>query len=235
MPFCDSEDLFGKVERRITSGLGGFPEPEAFNHLSQLVEGLAGMHACGVAHHDFSLENVMVDGAVGCIIIDFGMCIRLPLRRVAGQPPVPLRPSNQWPCNCGKLLYKAPENMRPRASFDAFKADVWAVGVCFFLLLVGLPPWESTIGPVPTDQRYVVIARDRDVRRLLDLWRCWCRGYPARGLTSYFPPTAQHINLSDSCLDLLQGMLTEDPALRYDLEAVRNHPWVLAQGAIEEL
>ena len=129
MPFCGGGDLFGAVEARVTAGLSAMGEPSAFRYASQIAEGLSAMHALGLAHHDVSLENVMLTstapGARGgdAVVIDFGMVVKVPLKptpeargeqRVPYRAPVMLRPALSWPCKCGKMLYMAPELLEAR-------------------------------------------------------------------------------------------------------------------------
>ena len=71
LPFCPNGDLFGAVERD-----GGLQEAMAATYMGQIVKGLEHLHDMGLAHHDMSLENLMVDDAKNAIIIDFGMAVK---------------------------------------------------------------------------------------------------------------------------------------------------------------
>ena len=224
LPYCPHGDLFGIVERH-----GGLAERAAFVYMEQTVTGLERLHAMGLMHHDMSLENMMLDADRCAVVIDFGMAVKTRPRYAAAgnassarsphQSPnyraVPLRPSNGWPCRCGKRLYMAPElygegdTQPPRQSFDAFAADVWACGIILFLLLTGMPPWDANTGPSPRDARYCYV-RDG---RLADLLRNW------------------NINLSQHAPDLLQKLLTADPRRRITLPELRQHPWWRAMTA----
>ena len=236
MPLCPHGDLFGVVEAQ-----GALPERTAATYMGQIVAGLERLHALGLAHHDMSLENLLLDSERRAIIIDFGMAVKtyptftrfLPERRAAATthavgaagpfpppPPgherdehannagpsyfaVPISPHKGWPCRCGKLLYMAPELFEAREPFDAFAADVWALGIILFLLLTGMPPWDAASGPTPTDMRYVYV-RDG---RLDELLRTW------------------NITLSAHAPDLLQKLLTADPRNRLTLPQLKAHPW----------
>jgi serine/threonine protein kinase len=161
----------------------------------------------GVCHRDLSLENVLVDEYKTSVVIDFGMCLRVPfddgqtggisdvsagtLRRLIS----PLVP-------CGKPNYISPEVLRSQEPFDGFAIDIWASAVILFIMLVGLPPWEFAR---PEDPRYMLVVRG-GLERML---RNWNRP------------------ISPMAADLLQRMLKEDPRDRLSLCEVKDHPWVV--------
>ena len=43
-----------------------------------MMQGLLHLQRMGVSHRDISLENVLIDQLSNLVIIDFGMCLRLP-------------------------------------------------------------------------------------------------------------------------------------------------------------
>jgi serine/threonine protein kinase len=160
----------------------------------------------GVCHRDMSLENILVDEYTTSVVIDLGMCLRVPyddgggevsdvscggLRRLI-QPLIP----------CGKPNYISPEILSSEEPFDGFAIDLWATGVILFIMLVGLPPWE--------------FARAEDPR-----YRMVTKGRLAHMLNSWQRP------ISPLAADLLQKMLMEDPRQRLSLTEVKDHPWVL--------
>ncbi|GAX14927.1 hypothetical protein FisN_12Lh371 [Fistulifera solaris] len=205
MPFCSSGDLFGFVQQA-----GRFPEPMARYWFMQILEGLTHLQKKGVCHRDMSLENILVDEYRTAVVIDLGMCLRVPyddgetggvadvsagtLRRLIN----PLIP-------CGKPNYISPEVLKSEVPFDGFAIDLWATAVMLFIMLVGLPPWE--------------FAREEDPR-----FRMVARGGLERMLRSW------NREISPLAADLLQKMLREDPRQRLSLEEVKVHPWVLYEG-----
>ena len=89
-----------------------------------------------------SLENILVDEYKTSVVIDLGMCLRVPyasddgevsdatcgnLRRLI-KPLIP----------CGKPNYISPEILKSEEAFDGFAIDLWASGVILFIMLVGL-------------------------------------------------------------------------------------------------
>jgi Protein kinase domain len=79
MPYCRDGDLFGIVVQYAeeSGGDAGMPEPVARHWFRQIMRGLHHLQLQGVCHRDLSLENVLVHADV-CMIIDFGMCLRVP-------------------------------------------------------------------------------------------------------------------------------------------------------------
>lgn len=79
MPYCRDGDLFGIVVQYAEESGGeiGMPEPVARHWFRQILWGLHHLQTQGVCHRDLSLENILVDGDK-CMIIDFGMCLRVP-------------------------------------------------------------------------------------------------------------------------------------------------------------
>jgi serine/threonine protein kinase len=230
MPFCSSGDLFSFVQQA-----GKFPEPMARYWFRQILEvikrcslyrrhsvycfestytihlrrlqGLSHLQKMGVCHRDMSLENILVDEYKTSVVIDLGMCLKVPyddgetggvadvsagtLRRLV----TPLIP-------CGKPNYISPEVLKSQEPFDGFAIDLWASAVILFIMLVGLPPWE--------------FAREEDPR-----YRMVVRGGLERMLRSWQRP------VSPLAADLLQKMLREDPRERLSLCEIKDHPWVV--------
>lgn len=147
----------------------------------------------------------MVDEYRRSVVIDLGMCLRVPyddgdtvtdvsagtLRRLI-RPLIP----------CGKPNYISPEILRSEEPFDGFAVDLWATGVILFIMLVGLPPWEFAR---MEDPRYRMVVRGG----LEQMLRSWNRA------------------ISPQAADLLQKMLREDPRQRLSLIEIRDHPWVI--------
>lgn len=200
---CLEDEMFNVVEAH-----GRFSEAETFLYLEQILDGLEVLHSLGLAHHDMSLENLMLDAQGKCVIIDLGMVVKVPLR--ANGLPIKISPSRDWPGRCGKMLYLAPEILNPVVSFDPLALDMWAVGVMMFVLLTGVPPWDVETGPSPADQRFALVQNGR----LIDLLTAW-----------------NFTDLSASCVDLMQSFLRADPNTRFTIAQARNHVWYTTMHA----
>ena len=162
----------------------------------------------GVCHRDMSLENILVDEYSTSIVIDLGMCLRVPFAaddddgQVTDVSSGNLRLLMKPMTPCGKPNYISPEVIRSEGPFDGFAIDLWATGVILFIMLVGLPPWE--------------FAREEDPR-----YRMIISGGLARMLRSW------DRQVSEPAADLLQKMLNRNPSDRLSLCEVKDHPWVV--------
>jgi len=205
-PYCTGGEMFDVLLERQS-----FSEPESRYLLRSILNGLESLQRVGLCHRDISLENILVDNE-RTFVIDMGMCLRVPFfdneegdtdmlgnvdyrdrgaQRclISGKPP------------CGKPYYMSPE-VYSEKPFDGYAIDMWAVGVCLFMMLTGQNPWER---PTPTDNAF----------------RYMSSGSVAEILTNHW-----HITLSADAMDLLQRMLFENPHERLSLQQVRAHPWM---------
>ena len=210
MRFCDNGDLFQLLQDRqnrpdhLTPGLS---EGEARFWFRQLMKGVAFLHSKGICHRDLSPENVMIDGLEG-LIIDLGMCLRVPyldpqhvdrvtdVRESRGRTPrCVFRP--QGPC--GKLPYMSPEIYSNRHPFDGAAADVWTSGTILFCMITGNRSYQR---PHLSDPQFYWMSQG--LRQLLNDW---------------------NVTMSETGIQLLEGMLQPNPRLRLTLEEVSQHAW----------
>ena len=182
------------------------------------LQGLSHLYQNGVCHRDISLENILVDRYERSLVIDFGMCLRVPYDGVEGVTgPVAdasfgtLRRLISPLGACGKPCYIAPEILASQDPFDGFAIDLWAAGVVLFMMLVGHPPWSTAW---ILDGRFRMIAHEGRLTQVLEVMNC---------------------PLSPSVTDLLQRMLRHDPRDRLSLSSVSNHEWVLAGEPVGNL
>ena len=210
MRFCDNGDLFQLLQDRqnrpdhLTPGLS---EGEARFWFRQLMKGVAFLHSKGICHRDLSPENVMIDGLEG-LIIDLGMCLRVPyldpqhvdrvtdVRESRGRTPrCVFRP--QGPC--GKLPYMSPEIYSNRHPFDGAAADVWTSGTILFCMITGNRSYQR---PHLSDPQFYWMSQG--LRQLLNDW---------------------NVTLSETGIQMLEGMLHTNPRLRLTLDEVVHHAW----------
>jgi eukaryotic-like serine/threonine-protein kinase len=85
-----------------------------------------------LVHRDVTPRNVMISRSGLVKLLDFGIAV--PVGQVGASP-------------MGTLRYMAPEQVL-NLPLDA-RADLYAVGVVLFQLIVGRPPFEERPGPVP--------------------------------------------------------------------------------------
>jgi eukaryotic-like serine/threonine-protein kinase len=122
----------GKAPRGIDGG--ALPRDTTLDILLELCDVLEAAHAAGVVHGDLKVDNVFVldqPGACGrrTKLLDWGIA------RIAGEED-PLRG-----IIAGTLTYVAPEQIRCDEITPA--ADVYALGVLGYRLLLGEPPFSA--------------------------------------------------------------------------------------------
>jgi len=129
MPYCDGGELFDYVAES-----GALSEDVARQLFTQFLSGLDYLQQMGICHRDLSLENILISGGNHCVIIDLGMCLRLP--RGEDGSYMLVRPQG----TCGKRNYISPEIVANTQPFHGFAVDMWATGVILFIMLTGVPP-----------------------------------------------------------------------------------------------
>jgi serine/threonine-protein kinase len=133
-PYLAMERLSGRsLGARLDDG--ALPRDEALAVLIELCDVLAAAHAAGVTHRDLKLDNVVLldepgPGGRRVKLLDWGMA------RVAGEED-PLRG-----LIAGTLTYVAPEQVRGDDITPA--ADLYALSVLAYQLLLGEPPFASS-------------------------------------------------------------------------------------------
>jgi len=110
----------------------GFDETVTRTYLTQLISALGAMHDLGICHRDIKPQNTLLDSNYNVKICDFGLS-----KETDG--------ASLMTTTLGTRPFQAPE-MIMRRDYD-FGVDVFALGVCYFLMLTGgVPPFkEATV------------------------------------------------------------------------------------------
>jgi len=117
-PYYPSGDLYNIVEKG-----GKFAEEDAKPLILQVIRGLQHVHERGLAHRDVKLENIFIDQNCNLVLGDFGFA----------------REEENLRTELGTAGYMAPEIVG--SGFYTKKVDIFAVGVIYFILLAGFPPF----------------------------------------------------------------------------------------------
>ncbi|KAH8094421.1 hypothetical protein JL720_4422 [Aureococcus anophagefferens] len=165
-----SELLRGKDVFERTIELTSFPERLGRRLVANILEPLAYLHRSGIAHLDLKPENILLvshRSDVAVKLVDFGNA-----RRVSGRSLVE---------PCGTPAYCAPEIVFRRGY--GVEADMWALGVCVFMILGGY--WGGWDG-ISDDARGLIRALldpDPDARLAADqaLRHAWFAPAALRG------------------------------------------------------
>mmetsp|Transcript_13947 Transcript_13947/g.32822 ORF Transcript_13947/g.32822 Transcript_13947/m.32822 type:complete len:875 (-) Transcript_13947:248-2872(-) len=115
------------------------PLPLCKNLMAQILSGMEAVHLEGIAHRDLKPSNVMIqqrEGQLRVVIIDFGLS-KGTLNHdhtitMAGQVQ-------------GTPSYMSPEQIRGMAATHsmALAADVWAMGILFYMMIEGRHPFSA--------------------------------------------------------------------------------------------
>merc|ERR1719223_641047 len=111
----------------------------------------------------------------------------------------------------GKMYYMSPEIYHNK-KFDGHAIDVWSAGVAFFIMLTGMPPWESA----SFNDGQFRNATEGNLSRMLDRFNA---------INSRSTGIAQPI-VSHYAKDLLQSMFYLEPKNRLSLDQVLAHEWM---------
>jgi tetratricopeptide (TPR) repeat protein len=133
--FLTMELLEGPTLQEVLSAQGPLEPAEALEIARQLCAGLAEAHRAGVLHKDLKTANVIVtetpDGRRRAVITDFGL---------AGEP------AAEGGELAGTPRYMAPELWRGVSASKA--SDIYALGVIFYEMVTGAPPFGDEASEV---------------------------------------------------------------------------------------
>jgi len=186
-------------------------EEESRTLFSQMLRGVEQMHARGVAHRDLKLENAVLDDRGEVRWIDFGLAHVFP-RCAYGHDEYEVTPLTE---PVGSRPYMAPEvaelyQHRDAAAYDAFAADVWALGVCLFGMLHAFFPVSCADESEPA---FAVL--------------CAAQRAGLSGVHALCAHYGRECTLSPAAAALIDGLLSVDPLRRPSAHAARHCDWLV--------
>jgi serine/threonine protein kinase len=195
------------------------------------MQGLEHLQNAGICHRDMSLENLLVHES-GALIIDLGMCLRIPFQ---GDPQktattanlsstfgnmdmnsvgdAPKLDESNLACRSRPRMLIKPQGtcgkwiyMSPEIYKNRQPFDGYAVDMwaAGVILFLMLTGFPPWERACQTDERFKYMTA----------------GYLVQMLTEW------EIGISSDAMDLLQRMLFLDPKDRLSLDQVRAHPWM---------
>lgn len=181
LELCTNQTLNELVRRRKK-----LTELEVQCYMAQLIEGLKYLQAHRVIHRDLKLGNLFLTEKMELKIGDFGLATKLEFD------------GERKRTICGTPNYIAPEVLESKQG-HSYEVDVWSLGVIFYTLLIGKPPFET-----------------QDVKTT----------YRRIKMNMYTFPESSAI--SDSAKNLIQQILCSDPKKRPGYADIMNHPFFAA-------
>jgi tetratricopeptide (TPR) repeat protein len=125
MEFIEGEDVAQILTRRSK-----LPAPEAGAIIAQVARGLEAAHHEGVVHRDLKPQNIMIDGTGKASVMDFGIARSMDASNMTRTGAL-----------VGTPTYMSPEQAQGQ-KVDA-RSDLYTLGIIFYELLTGTPPFEA--------------------------------------------------------------------------------------------
>ena len=186
MPYCDRGPI-------VTLSKEGKCEPldvdVARGYMRQITAGLAYLHTRHVAHMDIKPDNILLNASQRCCLSDFGTSEFFDdgnsmQRGLRGTP-----------------AFASPEAIASDV-FNPFQADIWSLGVTFYVMLFGEQPFKGcTLAELMKSITQDEVSYDA------------------------FPDDDY-----EDAIDLLALMLNRNAVSRPSAMAIRNHPFLAPRG-----
>jgi len=194
------------------------PQPLSDDHtqyfLYQILRGLKHMHSAHVLHRDLKPSNLLLNSDCLLKICDFGLA-RVEEQTTAGFMTEYV--ATRW--------YRAPEVILSWKQYTK-AIDVWSVG-CIFAELLGRKPLFQGKDYIHQITRTVDIIGSPSEADIINIGSEQARQYiRGLGFRPKVPFTKLFPRASPSALDLLERMLTFDPAKRITVEESLEHPYL---------
>lgn len=175
MEFLDGGELFDKIQENDY-----FTESNAKQIMKDLLETINYLHNQNIVHRDLKPENILFNKEGVLKIADFGTSKVF---------------EKQMHAVRGTVYYIAPEVLTE--NYD-YKCDIWSLGVIFYILLCGYPPFFGK--------------NDEEIIESIKI-----------GKFDFNLPSFQYV--SSDAKDLIQKMLQKSPQKRCSAQQALQHPW----------
>ena len=128
LEYCSGGNLLKQIIE-----FNGFSREKFIEIGRQIILALCFCHSQNIAHHDIKPENILLDSYNRIKLADFGISLFLDSYILSDS-------------FAGSITYEAPEIISKKP-YNAFKADIWSLGIVFLYMINGFDPWRcETIG-----------------------------------------------------------------------------------------
>ncbi len=132
LPFMTMELIKGLTLKEILNNKKAILPKDALYIISKVASALAYLHGLGIYHRDIKPSNIMVErGTKRVLLTDFGIAKE-------SIDTLDHRSGNKV---SGTALYMSPEQVMD--DHVTGKTDIYSLGVCFYVLLMGYPPFVA--------------------------------------------------------------------------------------------
>ncbi len=130
-PFVVQRLIDGSTLRKMLADAGNLELRHACWLLSQIASALAQAHSLGMIHRDLKPDNILIDGLGKPWVADFGLAIlEEDQQQHSGE-------------RAGTPLYMSPEQLRGQTEWLDGRADIYAMGIMLYEMLVGRTPFDA--------------------------------------------------------------------------------------------
>jgi len=137
MEYVQGDSLSNIIGRKV----GPIPFERALPYMKQILSALEHAHTNEIVHRDIKPSNVMITPEGTVKVTDFGIA-----KVVRGSA------LTQTGTTMGTAAYMSPEQIRGARDLDT-RSDIYSIGVTFYEMLAGRPPFEGESG---TDSDFLI-------------------------------------------------------------------------------
>ena len=205
LPLCVGGDLMYHLHAPEAEHGGFFSEELSLFYATEILLGLAHMHALGILYRDVKPENILLDETGHAKISDMGLCTIL-------------EPGKPWKKGrAGTPGYWCPEMLQKKKY--SFGCDWWAFGATVYEFATGVCPFDARNTGCADDAENNMNARDVGTLQ-------WAASLPAKAGKNKAPP-------SENFAALVCALMHPDRAQRLGGDKLCNGAPAAAPDAIK--